>query len=539
VGLPSEVANVASIFARTMNRRIASALGVLPLAWASLVLPASGQVLLNYRFDVGTTVPDGGELLDARTVVGDNGPIARAEVSVDLGPVSAGQGFNGDLYLALGHGDALSVLLNRPGTLNAGQPGYADSDGFALTFADDAANGDVHVYRQTLFGNATTPLAGPLTGTWQPDGRLVDPDDVVAGSPRTAGLTVLEQLPTDGEYRLLAADASLGALHTVRSWALHLQVAEDHAGPLNLFQTEVSVRDAGPRLIANAVNLGGGVGFNGPQAMTFSGNARLLGSQTLRVETATSFGGGVEESGGPARLTKTGSGTLTLSGTGTYSGGTEVAEGRLVVDNASGSATGTGEVRVKSGAEIGGGGSIAGLLVLEEGAVLSPGRSIGQLSVGSALWEAGGVFVREVDSAEGAAGESPGWDQLRITGGLTFAATEGNPFRLKLVSLQPNGQPGTVFDFDSQGVYSWTLVTTGSGIAGFSPTAVVIDSSEFVGAEAGQFQVLVQGNDLRLAYAVPEPSTMGLVALGAAWLGSRGRRLIQKNPKQHRLPVAR
>ena len=515
-----------------MNKRIAFSLVVLPVAWAAMVAPVSGQVMLHYRFDVDGTIPDGGELLEARTVVGDNGPIARAEVSVELRPVAAGEGFNGDLHLALGHGSALSVLLNRAGKSAPGQLGYGDTEGFALTFADGAANGDVHVYRQTLFGNATTPLGGPLTGTWEPDGRLADPDVVVAGSPRTAGLLVLEQLPTEGEYRLLAADASLGALHMLRSWALHLELEEDHVGALNLFDTELTVRDAAPRLIGNAVNLGGGVTFGGAQAMTFSGNARLLGSQALRVETATTFSGGLEDSGGAAKLTKTGTGTLTLSGAGTYSGGTEVAEGRLVVDNTAGSATGSGDVRVRNGAEIGGAGSIAGPLIVEEGAILSPGGDdaedrIGRLTAGSLRLEEDSILVVEMDSAEGSAGGSPGHDQVFVIGDLTLATTAVKPLHLKLVSLQPNGQAGAVFDFDSQGVYAWTIVTTGSGITGFDPTAVEIDAAEFSGGAGGQFQVLVQGNNLVLAYAVPEPATGGLIALGAACLALGGKRRLR------------
>ena len=62
------------------------------------------------------------------------------------------------------------MLLNRVGRTASNPVGFADS-GLDVSFDDAAANGDIHVYRAV-----TNPPAGtPLTGTWQPDGRLADP----------------------------------------------------------------------------------------------------------------------------------------------------------------------------------------------------------------------------------------------------------------------------------------------------------------------------------------------------------------------------
>jgi autotransporter-associated beta strand protein len=479
---------------------------------------ASGQVVLNYNFNVGLAVPDGGELVDARTVVGDNGPIARAEVSVDLGPVVAGDGFNGDLYLSLGHVDQVAVLLNRPGIITAGQLGYSDTEGMAVTFADGAANGDIHVYRETLNGNASTPLSGPLTGTWEPDGRRIDPDNVEITTPRTAGLSVMDLLTIKDEYRLLVADASLGSTHLLRSWTLHVDLSDTYTGPLNLFDTEVTVKDASPRTIANPVNLGGGVAFGGGQSFSFNGAIQLLGSQTLQVANSTTFNGSVGETGGTAALTKAGPGTLTLSASGIYSGGTEVTTGRLVISNTSGSATGSGGVIVRGGAEISGMGNIFGGLTLESGATLRPGNTAGELTVGSTLWKGGAIYVWEINDAEGSAGASPGWDRLRVTGGLTVSATAENPFLLTLVSLGLDGQAGPVFNFDNQQSYQWIIATTGDGIAGFDPSKIAIHPAGFSGSDPSQFQLAVQGNNLVLTYAVPEPGTGRLALAGAAGL---------------------
>lgn len=58
-------------------------------------------------------------------------------------------------------------------------------------------------------------------------------------------------------------------------------------------------------------------------------------------------------------LTKTGVGTLTLTGYNTYTGGTILLDGKLEVSNTMGSATGSGIVTVKSGT-LGGTGTIIG-----------------------------------------------------------------------------------------------------------------------------------------------------------------------------------
>jgi autotransporter-associated beta strand protein len=58
-------------------------------------------------------------------------------------------------------------------------------------------------------------------------------------------------------------------------------------------------------------------------------------------------------------LTKTGTGTLSLTGGNTYAGGTQVSTGILDVSNTTGSGTGSGRVNVDVGAMLAGSGSIA------------------------------------------------------------------------------------------------------------------------------------------------------------------------------------
>src|SRR2546423_9109855 len=103
----------------------------------------------------------------------------------------------------------------------------------------------------------------------------------------------------------------------------------------------------------------------------------ILGSNNLD----TTFAGVIQEDGGTVNgsngsLTKTGTGSLTLSGASTYEGGTTVTQGAVWVTNTMGSATGTGLVEVNAGI-LGGKGIIAGAVTIGTGggagAFLAPG----------------------------------------------------------------------------------------------------------------------------------------------------------------------
>jgi subtilisin-like proprotein convertase family protein len=193
---------------------------------------------------VAGTIPDGSSSGIARllNVSAPGETITDVEVDLSLAAFGGDSAFLGDLYIYLSHGSELSVLLNRPGRTTTATAGYGDDQPVNVTLATSGAS-DIHNYRLALGGSATTPLTGPLTGTWQADGRAVDPSTVLDTSPRTAGLDVFIGDAASGAWNLFAADLSTGAQHQITGWTLRITtVPEPSSAMLLLAVTPLLMR---------------------------------------------------------------------------------------------------------------------------------------------------------------------------------------------------------------------------------------------------------------------------------------------------------
>lgn len=116
-------------------------------------------------------------------------------------------------------------------------------------------------------------------------------------------------------------------------------------------------------------------------------------------------------------LTKSGAGTLRLTSPNTYAGGTIVTAGKLLVNNTSGSGTGSGSVTVNGGT-LGGTGIISGAITINSSGTIAPGTDtlIGTLTLNSSVVLNGTSFFRVNRN-----GGSPLADKMSQPGGaLTF-----------------------------------------------------------------------------------------------------------------------
>ncbi len=121
--------------------------------------------------------------------------------------------------------------------------------------------------------------------------------------------------------------------------------------------------------LANGGALGTG-GISNNAALIFNSSASATINQTIA---------------GTGSLTLLGSGTVTLPANNTFSGGSSISNGTLMVNNPSGSGAGSGAVNVFSGGKLAGSGRIGGPVTIHSGGSLLPGNSVGTLTINNTL----------------------------------------------------------------------------------------------------------------------------------------------------------
>jgi len=244
--------------------------------------------------------------------------------------------------------------------------------------------------------------------------------------------------------------------------------------------------------------------------LTLASNLALgSGSRTVLVHNgAAAIDGALSGvlSGNSGALIKAGAGTLAMSGANTYANGTTLTAGRLLVDNESGSATGSGTVSLAQGAILGGGnatasrGFIAGQVVSAgTGSVLEPGLDgVGILTLSGGLDASAGATFRFDLGLTG--------DRIDLGNLIGSSMEEGLVFEFNAQTGIGNGQVYELLRFSgatgleysdlSLGMITpWIALDTSYGTGGF-----LIDSQS--GTLSARFMV------------VPEPFTGGLVLFG-------------------------
>jgi autotransporter-associated beta strand protein len=294
---------------------------------------------------------------------------------------------------------------------SAGSGTFTTIDGARLDFttSSSAANGTFFTNGETVStgfsfgeiffsgdstaGNGTfTTTSGAVAGGF--GAQTIFEGDSTAGNgtfftnggafsgANAAAITVFEEFSTAGNATLIANSGG-GVGGVILFW-------DDSTGGTARVEVfgngnlDISLHNV-PGVAIGSIE-GDGIVFLGANNLT-------VGSNKLK----TTFSGVIQDGGlnggTGGSLTKIGSGKLTLSEGNTYTGGTTISKGTLVVRNKNGSGTGSGPVSVNAGA-LRGRGRIAGAVTVGTGsgtgAFLSPGNGpalakLGTLTIKSAV----------------------------------------------------------------------------------------------------------------------------------------------------------
>jgi autotransporter-associated beta strand protein len=240
---------------------------------------------------------------------------------------------------------------------------------------------------------------------------------------------------------------------------------------------------------------------NSGNLFTVSGTTLGLGEDnTLTVNgTGNTLISAITDGAGMgSAILKDGSGTLTITGTNAYSGGTTVNGGTLLVNNTIGSGTGDGGVTVNgAGTTLGGTGIITERVTVNAGANIAPGNgghTTSVLTVGAVTLAPGANFLVDIN------GTSPGsgYDRLVVTasGNNQFVITNSN----LVVTVGTTLSVGQTF-------------LIGQRTSGQPITGQFAQGSNVTGSDGTVFSVSYtggNGNDIVLtvtAAPAPEPST--------------------------------
>ncbi len=289
-----------------------------------------------------------------------------------------------------------------------------------------------------------------------------------------------------------------------------------------------SILITGNQTIQNTFNIQTYSGINTIGGSNTAGNATYAGTIALNrhasaannVTYLTAAAGGTVlftgnltagTGNGTSRIEKIGGGTTVLNGVNTYAGGTTVTSGTLLINNATGSGLGTGNVTV-SGGTLGGTGNFTGSVTINSGGTLAPGASIQSLASGAVSFATGSTFAYELDSG---VATNVGADLQRVSGNLSLTGTVTLTLANLSVGTFAENTKFTLFNYNgswNNGLFTFnsTLLADDSTFS-FNGQTWQIDYNASAGGSNFSTEFLSSSSYVNLT-AVPEPATWGLLA---------------------------
>ena len=398
-------------------------------------------------------------------------------------------------------------------------------------------------YAGTLSGSGSIIKIGTgtltLTGTNQyTGGTTISSGTLQLGNASTVNGSVVGDI-IDNAALVFANPSDLtdaghitgvGSLTKIGAGTLTLSGINHYSGGTNLDAGTLCLGSLGAIGDSGTIRFGGGIlQYSGSNTLDYSDRFSAASGQLYNVDTngqnvawttaLTSVGGS---------LTKSGSGTLTLTGSSSYTGATTVAQGTLIV---SGSLSAASPVRVgdsvTSGTAVFGGGGIVGDVHIgstaSSGAILCPDAGAFGGSAGTTLTTGALVFSTGASTLSIEIGRtSLGTDVSSHVRVSSIDLTSGGNLQLSLLNTDHTIINGDLF----------FLILSGSPVTGNftslngSATSLVEGATftysgqeyEITYQASNQLSQFSGGQDVAL-WAVPEPSTWGMLLAGAVVLG--------------------
>ena len=426
--------------------------------------------------------------------------------------------WNGDIYANSGEIENYdvestwngNVLANTGSIYNLGtwNGDVFTNSGLIFNYDPESTwNGNVlastgNIYNEGTWNGDVLANSGSITndGTW--NGSITNSGTLRIGIGGTTG-TVSGNVVNSGTLTFNRSDASTFG-GTISGTGV---VTKSGAGTLTL--TGNASHTGGTTISAGTLQIG-----NGGTTSTLSGNVANSGMLAFNRSDASTYAGVISGNGA---VTKSGAGTLVLSGTNTYVGATTVDSGTLSVN---GSIAGS-ELTVNGGTLKGSG--TVGTTTITSG-TLAAGNSIGTLNVAGGL-NLGAVAVLEVEVTGGANTLGVHSDLVAASGAVTI-----NPSATVKVRPVNGTNGGTTFT----GGTTYTIITS-SGLSGTFASAsddfLFLDSA--LSYDSNNAYLTLKRNDISFAeiaetsnqtgaanaldaFAPGDPVTNALAGLSAA-----------------------
>lgn len=277
----------------------------------------------------------------------------------------------------------------------------------------------------------------------------------------------------------------------------------DRALTLAEVQQLYNANNTQPLAATTPVTVAAGANFDlsgySPTIASLSGAGKVTNGSTVAVSltlsnytgTATFSGSITDQAASNAvSVVQAGNATNIFSGANSYRGTTTIRGGTFQVNGS----LSTNAVTVTNGATLGGNGTINGTVTLQNNGVLSPGSSIGKLTVSSAVLQSGSTTLMEIS-------KSPLTnDQLRVTGALTYG---GTLTVTNISSTLTGGESFQLFSAGSTGgAFSATnLPLLNAGLTwDFNPTSGVLSVVQTVATNPTNISYTVSGGNLTLSW---------------------------------------